>query len=66
MGKKRKRRGDSPAKRGDFASLGAAARMEERPQVPIATDSATPDFDRLSENLAVLVGESGKALAALF
>ena len=66
MGKKRKRRGDLPAKRGDFASLGAAARMEERPQVPIATDSATPDFDRLSENLAVLVGESGKALAALF
>jgi polyhydroxyalkanoate synthase len=63
MAKKRKKHADAPAKRRDFPSLGASA--PEPSEAPRATDSAAPDFDRLSQNLALLIAESGKALAAL-
>jgi polyhydroxyalkanoate synthase len=38
--------------------------VENLPQIADVNESATPDFDRLSQNLALLVSQGGKALAA--
>jgi polyhydroxyalkanoate synthase subunit PhaC len=46
-------------------SQGSPMSEKINPEVSDATDSGAPDFDRLSQNLAVLVGQGGKALAAL-
>ncbi len=63
MAKKRKKHADPPAERGDFSSPNAPAPASL--EAPRATDSAAPDFDRLSQNLAALIAESGKVLAGL-
>src|ERR1700689_3876355 len=61
--KGKKDSGDPPAQRED--SPGSPMSEKIKAEGSDATSSAAPDFDRLSQNLAVLVGQGGKALAAL-
>jgi len=54
-----------PPDREDSASNALVSPPPEKATGPETTSSATPDFDRLSQNLALLVGQGGKAFAAL-
>ena len=68
MAKKRKRgdagdRNNAPRK--DLPSDATPSVEVTKPKEIAAGNSTAPDFDRLSQNLALLVGQGGKALAAL-